>query len=140
VIKIKENLLTTSEFIFLFNSVGWSAPTEEQTAKALAHTLRTFSVFNNDSLVGMGRLLGDCAMSYYVKDIAILPDYQGKGVGKKLMQHMITYIKKQLPQGWKVSLELISTKGKEGFYGKFGFEERPCDFDGAGMFMMIETF
>jgi hypothetical protein len=33
---------------------------------------------------------------------------------------------------------LISTKGNEGFYRKLGFEERPSDSDGAGMFMMAE--
>jgi GNAT superfamily N-acetyltransferase len=137
-IKIKENQLTASEFNFLFNSVGWMAPSEEQTDKALAHTLCAFSVFYNDTLVGMGRLIGDSAMSYYIKDVAILPAYQGKGIGRKLTEHMISYVKKQLPKGWRVSLELISTKGKEGFYKKFGFEERPCDYDGAGMFMMVE--
>jgi GNAT superfamily N-acetyltransferase len=138
VINIKENRLTSTEFNFLFNSVGWMAPSEDQTAKALKHTLCTFSVFDDNTLVGMGRLLGDCAMSYYVKDFAILPHYQGKGIGRKLMEYMISYIKKQLPRGWKVSLELISTKGKEGFYSKFGFEVRPNDSDGAGMFMMVE--
>jgi|WetSurMetagenome_2_1015567.scaffolds.fasta_scaffold1019610_1 GNAT superfamily N-acetyltransferase len=137
-IDIKENRLTAVEFKILYNSVGWVAPGEEQIAQALAHTLCTFSVFSDDNLVGMGRLLGDYAMTYYVKDVAILPDYQGKGIGEKLMEHMIAYVKKQLPPGWKVSLELISSKGKEGFYHNFGFEDRPGDFDGAGMFMMVE--
>lgn len=39
--------------------------------------------------------------------------------------------------GWAVSLELISSKGRETFYEKFGFEQRPCVWDGAGMFKMI---
>jgi GNAT superfamily N-acetyltransferase len=138
VIKIKENVLTTSEFNFLCSSVGWIAPVEKQTAKALENTLSTFSVFYDDTLVGMGRLLGDYAMSYYVKDVAILPEYQGKGICKKLMEHMLAYVKTQLPPGWRVIFELISSKGKEGFYSKLGFEERPSDDNGAGMFMMIE--
>ena len=54
------------------------------------------------------------------------------------MLYMMSYVKKQLPAGWKVSLELICTKGNEGFYRKMGFEERPSDSEGAGMFMMIE--
>jgi GNAT superfamily N-acetyltransferase len=115
VISIEENILTASEFIIIFNSVGWIAPAEEQTTRALDHTLCTFSVFYDDKLVGMGRLLGDYAMSYYVKDVAIMPEYQGKGLGKILMEYMITYVKNQLPKGWRVSLELISSKGKEGF-------------------------
>jgi GNAT superfamily N-acetyltransferase len=139
VIEIKENILTASEFIYMYNSVGWIAPAAEQTTHALARTLCTFSAFHDGKLAGMGRLLGDCAMSFYVKDVAIIPEYQGRGIGEKLVEHMITYIKKQLPPGWKVSLELISSKGKEGFYRKFGFAERPSDFDGAGMFMMVES-
>lgn len=137
-IKIKENILTASAFNYLFGSVGWIAPTEEQTLKALGNTLCTFSVYDDERLIGMGRLLGDYAMSFYIKDVAILPDYQGKGIGKELMKYIIVYVKKQLPPGWRVSLELISSKGKEGFYRNCGFEERPCDFDGAGMFMMVE--
>ena len=39
--------------------------------------------------------------------------------------------------GWAVSLELISSKEAVGFYQKRGFEERPCDWDGSGMFKMI---
>lgn len=137
-IKIKEKQLTAEQFIFLFNSVGWTPPMKEQTAKALSNTLCTFSIYDDGKLIGMGRLMGDCAMSYYIKDVAVLPEYQNKGVGKKLMEHMMAYVKKQLPPGWKVSIELISTKGNEGFYRKLGFEERPSDSDGAGMFMMAE--
>lgn len=53
------------------------------------------------------------------------------------MDTIISMVKNELSSGYKVSLELISSKGKEGFYEKFGFEKRPCDYDGAGMFMMI---
>jgi hypothetical protein len=78
-IVIKENVLTANEFNMLCRSVGWIPPSEEQTAKALENSLCTFSVFYDAKLVGMGRLLGDIAMSYYVKDVVILPDLQGKG-------------------------------------------------------------
>lgn len=39
--------------------------------------------------------------------------------------------------GWAVSLELISTKEAVLFYQKKGFEERPCEWDGSGMFKMV---
>ena len=35
--------------------------------------------------------------------------------------------------GWKVTLNLNSAKGKEPFYKKLGFKERPNDEAGAGM-------
>lgn len=36
-----------------------------------------------------------------------------------------------------VSLELISTLEAQAFYEKMGFEPRPCDWNGPGMFKMI---
>ena len=54
-----------------------------------------------------------------------------------LMEAMESHITASIRDGWAVSLELISSKGKEPFYEKFGFEQRPCDWDGAGMFKMV---
>lgn len=34
-------------------------------------------------------------------------------------------------------LELISTQEAVEFYKRQGFEERPCDWDGPGMFQMV---
>ena len=100
-------------------------------------TFASFVVYDGDKPIGMARLIGDGGMSYYVKDFAILPAYQGKGVGRFLMEHLQQYIYDRLEPGWAVSLELISSKGNESFYKKFGFEERPCEWDGAGMFKML---
>jgi hypothetical protein len=47
------------------------------------------------------------------------------------------YVKECKPLDWAVSLELISSKEAVNFYKKFGFEERPCDWDGPGMFKMV---
>ena len=76
-------------------------------------------------------------MSFYVKDFAVLPSYQRRGVGRRLMERMEAYVRGELKDGWAVSLELISAKGAEPFYEKLGFEPRPCEWDGAGMFKML---
>ena len=125
------------EFNTLFRCVGWEAPELEQAGIALDNSVCTFSLYEDSELIGMARLLGDKAMSFYIKDFVILPEKQAMGNGKILMNTIIDTIKNELSNGYKVSLELISSKGKEEFYEKFGFEKRPCDYDGAGMFMMI---
>lgn len=135
--KIEENTLSAAAFCELFLSVGWEPPSLQQIECALSNSLRTFIVYDENKMVGMARLLGDYAMSYYIKDFAIIPNYQSRGIGRYLMMHIESYVQKQLKDGWAVSLELISSKGKEGFYKKMGFEERPCEWDGAGMFKMI---
>lgn len=135
--RVEEDVLTGEQFIYLFRSVGWEAPLPEQVEVALKNSLATFGVFDGGSVVGMARLLGDRSMPYYIKDFAVLPDMQGKGIGRMLMEHIEGFIRKELRDGWAVSLGLISSKGKEPFYERLGFEARPCSWDGAGMFKMI---
>ena len=134
---IQINTLSPDLFLQLYRSVGWDAPGLDQIEKALDGSFATFCAYEGDTAVGMARLIGDSGMSFYIKDFAVHPEYQGKGIGQMLMNAMECWVKEQLQPGWAVSLELISSKGREPFYEKFGFEQRPCDWDGSGMFKMI---
>ena len=134
---VNNNELKTVDFIRLFESVGWCPPGEAQVTSALKNSLAVFSLYSDTTLIGMGRLLGDYAMSYYIKDFVVVPDFQKHNGGRFLLQAMLDYIAGQLPSDWKVSVELISAPGVEGFYRKFGFEDRPCINDGAGMCRML---
>ena len=135
--KIKTNTLTPELFLDLYKSVGWEAPCIEQVRTALKNTLATFTCYDGECPVGMVRVIGDGGMSFYIKDFAVVPSCQGKGVGKLLMAALECYVKECKPLDWAVSLELISSKEAVEFYKKYGFEERPCDWDGPGMFKMI---
>ena len=68
---------------------------------------------------------------------AVLPACQGQGVGRALLHAAQEAILSGIPQGWAVSLELISTPTAVDFYRRQGFEERPCAWDGPGMFKML---
>ena len=63
----------------------------------------------------------------------VLPKYQGMGIGRYMVEMVITYMKLQLKEGWKIKMVLVSAKGKEAFYAKFGFQQRPNKDAGAGM-------
>lgn len=135
--EVKTNALTPELFLELYTSVGWEAPGIGQIKKALENSLVTFTAYENDNAVGMVRLIGDGGMSFYIKDFAVLPSFQSKGVGSALMESIERYIRENIGENWAVSLELISTKEAVGFYKKNGFEERPCEWDGPGMFKMV---
>lgn len=47
------------------------------------------------------------------------------------------FILTAIESNWAVSLKLTSTKEAEVFYRRKGFEKRPCDWDGPGMFKII---
>ncbi len=79
------------------------------------------------------------SMSFYIKDFAVIPSFQSQGAGTILIESIEKYIRENIDAGWAVSLELISTREAVDFYKKKGFEERPCEWDGPGMFKMIRT-
>lgn len=135
--KIEINTLIPKRFLELYTSVGWEPPCIEQVKKALDNTIATFTAYDNDKAVGMVRLIGDGGMSFYIKDFVVIPAYQFKGVGTLLVNSMEKYIRENIEPEWAVSLELISTKDAVSFYQKKGFEERPCEWDGPGMFKML---
>lgn len=137
--KIQTNTLTTDLFLELYTSVGWEPPCREQVECALKNTVASFVAYEGEKAIGMVRLIGDGGMSFYIKDFAVLPKYQGMGVGKKLLAQLQQYISEQIEKDWAVSLELISTKEAVNFYKVHGFEERPCEWDGPGMFKMIRN-
>ena len=85
----------------------------------------------------MARLIDDGGMSFYIKYLAVLPAFQSKGLGRLLIEAIERFIREYVSPGWAVSLELISTKEAVPFYKRMGFEERPCEWDGPGMFKML---
>lgn len=135
---VRLNSLEADDFIRLFQSVGWNPPGRDQVERALKHSLALFSVYENGKLIGMGRLLGDCGMSFFLKDIAILPECQRRGAGTFLLQAVLDYIGGSLPKGWYAGLELLSTPGGEEFYKKLGFQELPNKYLSAGLVRMVE--
>jgi GNAT superfamily N-acetyltransferase len=137
--RVEMNTLTASLFLDLYASVDWELPCKEQVEAALQNTLITFTAYEDNQAVGMVRLLGDGGMSFYVKDFAVIPSRQRQGIGSALMSAIREYIISRIQPGWAVSLELISTKEAVSFYKRQGFEERPCDWDGPGMFKMIQN-
>ena len=135
--EVKINTLTPELFLKLYSSVGWEPPCIEQVKTALTNTLAAFTVYDGIQPIGMARLIGDGGMSFYIKDFAVIPSYQSRGAGTMMIESIEKYIKKSVSPDWAVSLELISTKEAVQFYKKKGFEERPCEWDGPGMFKMI---
>lgn len=135
--EIQTNTLTPDLFLELYRAVGWEPPARDQVETALSNTLASFTAYDGETPVGMVRLLGDGGMSFYVKDFAVIPAWQSRGVGSLLIAALEQYIRDHISDGWAVSLELISTQEAVAFYQKKGFEVRPCDWDGPGMFKML---
>jgi len=73
-------------------------------------------VFDGSNLVGVGRALADGFDCSYLCDVAVHPDMQGLGLGKKVIRKLVL-----LSDGHK-KIILYANIGKEGFYKKLGFK------------------
>jgi len=128
---IEERLPTPEQWMALRESVGWATFPYEAVKRSLELTPYCVCAFNRDTLVGMGRVLGDCVITFYVGNVMVRPEYQGSGIGSEIMQRIMDYVEKNAVPGAIASL--LSIKGKEEFYLQFGFECRPDEFHGSGM-------
>ena len=119
---VKYNTLSAEDFIFLWESVWDEAPSIDQVKLAMENTLFRVSVFDNEKLIAMARVIGDKGLDYYIKDVVVIPEYQGKGVGRILIDELIKYINDNGIKGTEIFVELCAMPDVIPFYEKFGFE------------------
>ena len=128
----------TAELLSRFRQIaGWSDKPLHQLQKALENSLFSVAAVYNKEVVGIGRLIGDGAMSWYLKDIIILPEYRGRGNGRAMIKYLLRHIEDASMPGTVVAVNLMAARGKEPFYEKLGFHIRPNDREGAGMQMKL---
>jgi len=128
---IVEKLPTAEEYNRLRKAVGWGTYQEVVIEKALPNSLYGVCAYQAGELVGMARIIGDGGMVYYIQDVIVLPDYQRRGIGTQMMDQVMAYLRAHASQNTIIGL--MSAKGKEAFYEKYGFTNRPTDKLGSGM-------
>lgn len=109
------------------DSVDWEelaelyrlAPLGDKTAADLelcfSNSRHVLFVYDGGRLVAAGRALADGVDCSYIGDVAVLPDYQGKGIGTSIVKRLV-----ELSAGHR-KIFLYAAVGKEGFYRRLGF-------------------
>ena len=132
---IKENIKNVEEFNLLYDAVGWGAYDEKITQKALDNTFYSVSVYDDNNIVGYGRIIGDAICFLYIQDIMVKPKYQGNKIGTMIMKKLLEKINEIKKENSDLRVYLGASKNRERFYEKFGFIKR-IDADlGYGMIL-----
>ncbi|HBD95329.1 MAG: hypothetical protein A2015_12750 [Spirochaetes bacterium GWF1_31_7] len=129
-------MMNAEHYHFLRTQIGWSSYTTEEIEAGLKNSLFIITAYFNKNPIGMGRVIGDGKMVFYIQDIIVLEAYRGKGIGKTIMQHVMNYIENNSVNNSIVGL--MAATGKEMFYEKFGFIKRPNDRMGCGMNIWVK--
>lgn len=135
-VELVDNSLSAEDFVRLKVATGFLTRPLEQVEKALKGGLFNVSAICEGKVVGMGRLVGDGAMYWYLQEIIVLPEYQGKGIGKSIVNRLIEYIRNTAIPGTGIEIGLTAVKGKEPFYEKLGFT---CGLSGMKRWIEVDT-
>jgi GNAT superfamily N-acetyltransferase len=118
--KIKYEPPAPSQYLELRVEGGLSSKSLEAVKIGLAHSLFAVSLYEGDTLIGMGRVVGDGGTVFHVVDIVVKPSYQGRGLGKVIMKEIMNYLDNHSFPGSYVSL--IADVPADKLYEQFGFK------------------
>ncbi|HEV8192321.1 MAG TPA: GNAT family N-acetyltransferase [Ktedonobacterales bacterium] len=130
-IHIVERLPTLEEYLALRVAVGWGDLDRAMAECGLRNSLYGVCLVEDEKVIGCARVIGDGALYYYVQDVMVLPPYQGRGLGRQIMDHVMAYLRGQARTGMFVGL--MAAHGAAEFYRKYGFVERPPDRPGMSL-------
>ena len=124
---------TIEEYQGLRRAVGWLDVETEAIESGLQNSLFSVCVILKNKVVGCGRVIGDRGIYFYVQDVIVLPEFQRKGIGGRIMGAIMEYLKTHACEG--AFIGLMAAKGVSKFYERYGFKKRPSD--APGMFLVL---
>lgn len=132
-VRIERRLPTAEEHHRLSERVGWAHAFHWPSMPAsLASSRCGVIAAVDDKVVGMGRVVGDGAIYAYIQDVAVDPDYQGRGIGQQIVEALLADIRSTAPG--PIFIGLFATDAALPLYERNGFTRG----DLTGMFRVLE--
>lgn len=91
----------------------------ETMRRAMSHSLN-YAIFETgtDRLVGFARVITDHATMYYLCDVFIDEEFRGQGLGKALVEHIVS-----LDKRFHGINGTLKTRDAQSLYARYGFAE-----------------
>jgi GNAT superfamily N-acetyltransferase len=105
-------------FCYLRHLAGLSPRPLEAVRRALPASCYAIHILHQEEVVGMGRIVGDGVLNFEIVDIAVAPAHQGKGIGRLIMEDLMSWLSIHAVRGSYVSLIADVPE----LYSKFGFK------------------
>lgn len=124
----------TDEIVSLYRVGSWWKPGYDPgELPALIRSSFAFAVAVDEktgSAIGMGRVISDGVSDGYIQDLVVMPEFRGRGTGKKILDCLVEYCLSQRVY-W---IGLIAEPGTAEFYLPSGFSRMegciPMFYDG----------
>ena len=123
--------IEVKDFVRIREELKWNSIAENLVEKDIKGSMINISIFDNNTCIGMGRIVGDGALKGMLTDIMVSPNYQKKGVGKLVVTSLIKELENMVKDGDCFQLEASPTASNREFYIKCGLKYKPENQDGV---------
>lgn len=109
------------EILRLYTSVGWSAYTRQPQVlhQGFGNSLLTLAAYEDQTLLGIIRCVGDGYTIVLIQDILVFPEHQRKGIGTALVKAIL----ERYAHVRQIQLATDNTPKTVAFYRSLGFRE-----------------
>lgn len=95
----------------------WAAGrTREVVARSVEHSL-VFGIYDGEKQIGLARIVSDYTTFAWLCDVFIHEDYRGRGIGKWLMETILSH-----PELQGLRRFMLATRDAHGLYAQYGFK------------------
>jgi GNAT superfamily N-acetyltransferase len=101
----------------LYRSVALGSRSPQQIATVFQNSKYKVFALKDSRLLGAGRAFGDEVDCAVICDLAVLPNSQGNGIGKRILEDLKDQVRHHL------RIILYANPGKEDFYRRLGFSK-----------------
>ncbi len=114
-----EHMLDLTQLQHLFHVAAFWARDRhpDDLAVAIANSKPVVTVWEGDRLIGFARATSDGVYRATIWDVVIHPDYQGAGLGRKLVETVLMH-----PHVNRVERVYLMTTNQQQFYERIGFQ------------------
>jgi GNAT superfamily N-acetyltransferase len=119
-ITIVERKPTVTEYESIIASVGFRSHDRAAVEIALANTVFAVCAIEEQEVVGVGRIVGDGAISFLLTNIMVRPSHQRRGIGTRIVQSLCGLME-TLPYK-NIVLEVVALPELQRFYERVGFK------------------
>jgi GNAT superfamily N-acetyltransferase len=111
---------TVEEFSSVTAAVGFKPHHAEAIRIGLANSWCSVCAIAGKQVVGVGRVVGDGALHFYITGIMVIPSHQRKGIGTRIVEALLSKVQEiRYPN---TLVEAMPVPGLEAFYSRFGFK------------------
>jgi len=126
-----EELPSHEKYNELREVIGWGSLDADIVKKSLPNSVYSILARFEDEVVGFARVIGDGGLCYYIQEIIVHPQHQGKGIAKEFMKYIMNYFQQHACK--RSYIGVFVGKDLEEFYKEYGFWRRPTSAMGPGM-------